>query len=172
MRPFADAFACFFIFAHASVARSPSFIEYASRSGFALRLVSALPNRASLHPRICAPFFCASVFGIVGLARTAQKAATTSSLSFAGRIAKPLRGGGGAAPVPSGPTPISGGGAASGSPLARLQNEEGYVPLTLRDGSPALTSSLTLCFFPVLRPCPCTEPVSSLFPPWWYESVF
>ncbi|VDB83016.1 unnamed protein product [Peniophora sp. CBMAI 1063] len=55
----------------------------------------------------------------------AQKAATTSSLSFAGRIAKPLRGGGGAAPVPSGPTPISGGGAASGSPLARLQNEEG-----------------------------------------------
>ncbi|KAI0322238.1 kinesin heavy chain [Amylostereum chailletii] len=54
----------------------------------------------------------------------AQKAAT-SSLSFAGRIAKPLRGGGGAAPsAPAGPTPIAGGGG-SANPLARLQNEEG-----------------------------------------------
>ncbi|KAA1471145.1 kinesin heavy chain [Dentipellis sp. KUC8613] len=54
----------------------------------------------------------------------AQKAATTSSLSF-GRIAKPLRGGGGAAPsAASGPTPVSGGGM-SANPLSRLQNEEG-----------------------------------------------
>ncbi|EIM90052.1 kinesin heavy chain [Stereum hirsutum FP-91666 SS1] len=51
----------------------------------------------------------------------AQKAAATSSLSF-GRIAKPLRGGGGA-PTAGGPTPISGG--QSGNPLSRLQNEEG-----------------------------------------------
>ncbi|KAI0062276.1 kinesin heavy chain [Artomyces pyxidatus] len=54
----------------------------------------------------------------------AQKAATTSTLSF-GRIAKPLRGGGGSGPTPvAGPTPIAGGGA-SANPLARLQNEEG-----------------------------------------------
>jgi kinesin family member 5 len=53
----------------------------------------------------------------------AQKSATSSSLNF-GRIAKPLRGGGG---VPaSTPTPITGG--TSASPLARLQNEDtGYV---------------------------------------------
>ncbi|TFY82627.1 hypothetical protein EWM64_g1390 [Hericium alpestre] len=54
----------------------------------------------------------------------AQKAATASPLNF-GRIAKPLRGGGGAAAgAASGPTPITGGGA-SANPLARLQNEEG-----------------------------------------------
>ncbi|KAI0035073.1 kinesin heavy chain [Vararia minispora EC-137] len=56
----------------------------------------------------------------------ALKGANTSSLSFAGRIAKPLRGGGGAGPAPSAPTPVSGGGA-SANPLARLQNEEGCV---------------------------------------------
>ncbi|KAF9264665.1 kinesin heavy chain [Marasmius fiardii PR-910] len=53
----------------------------------------------------------------------AQKVAT-SPLSF-GRIAKPLRGGGGAASSSSVPTPISGGGnLPSASPLSRLQNEE------------------------------------------------
>ncbi|KAL0581723.1 hypothetical protein V5O48_000305 [Marasmius crinis-equi] len=53
----------------------------------------------------------------------AQKAAS-SPLSF-GRIAKPLRGGGGTASSSSGPTPISGGGnPPSASPLSRLQNEE------------------------------------------------
>ncbi|KAF9075279.1 kinesin heavy chain [Rhodocollybia butyracea] len=50
----------------------------------------------------------------------AQKVAS-SPLNF-GRIAKPLRGGGGGA-APSIPTPISGGGNAS-SPLGRLQSEE------------------------------------------------
>ncbi|PBK96876.1 kinesin heavy chain [Armillaria gallica] len=53
----------------------------------------------------------------------AQKAATTSSLNF-GRIAKPLRGGGGTAPPTSVPVPISGGGGSNANPLARLQNEE------------------------------------------------
>ncbi|KIM87108.1 hypothetical protein PILCRDRAFT_95952 [Piloderma croceum F 1598] len=52
----------------------------------------------------------------------AQKAASSSPLSF-GRIAKPLRGGGGASAAPAGPVPISGGGAAN--PLTRIQNEEG-----------------------------------------------
>ncbi|KAF5391249.1 hypothetical protein D9757_001869 [Collybiopsis confluens] len=51
----------------------------------------------------------------------AQKAAS-SPLTF-GRIAKPLRGGGGAAPSANLPTSISGG-ANSASPLGRLQNEE------------------------------------------------
>ncbi|KAJ2931378.1 hypothetical protein H1R20_g5747, partial [Candolleomyces eurysporus] len=50
----------------------------------------------------------------------ASKAATTSSLSF-GRIAKPLRGGGGSTPATN-PTPSTGG--PSANPLARLQNEE------------------------------------------------
>ncbi|TFK42564.1 kinesin heavy chain [Crucibulum laeve] len=54
----------------------------------------------------------------------AQKAATSSPLNF-GRIAKPLRGGGGAAPATSVPTPIQGGGSATANPLTRLQNEEG-----------------------------------------------
>ncbi|KAK0228557.1 kinesin heavy chain [Armillaria fumosa] len=53
----------------------------------------------------------------------AQKAATTSSLNF-GRIAKPLRGGGGTAPPTSVPVPISGGGGSNANPLARLQSEE------------------------------------------------
>ncbi|KAK0483645.1 kinesin heavy chain [Armillaria novae-zelandiae] len=53
----------------------------------------------------------------------AQKAATTPSLNF-GRIAKPLRGGGGTAPLTSVPVPISGGGGSNANPLARLQNEE------------------------------------------------
>ncbi|KIM65288.1 hypothetical protein SCLCIDRAFT_537986 [Scleroderma citrinum Foug A] len=59
----------------------------------------------------------------------AQKASTGPALSF-GRIAKPLRGGGGSAAVAgttSGSTPgaVSGGSMSSASPLARLQNEEG-----------------------------------------------
>ncbi|KDQ60802.1 hypothetical protein JAAARDRAFT_31783 [Jaapia argillacea MUCL 33604] len=54
----------------------------------------------------------------------AQKAAASSPLSF-GRIAKPLRGGGGSAAssIASGPGGLSGG--VSANPLARLQNEEG-----------------------------------------------
>ena len=53
--------------------------------------------------------------------RTAQKAAASTPLSF-GRIAKPLRGGGGGPPATgSAPHPITGGGA---NPLARLQAEE------------------------------------------------
>lgn len=53
----------------------------------------------------------------------AQKAASSSPLNF-GRIAKPLRGGGGTGAPASIPTPISGGGG-SANPLARLQNEDG-----------------------------------------------
>lgn len=51
----------------------------------------------------------------------ASKAATTSTLSFAGRIAKPLRGGGGSGASTS-PPPAAG--LSSANPLARLQNEE------------------------------------------------
>ncbi|KAF9652870.1 kinesin heavy chain [Thelephora ganbajun] len=50
----------------------------------------------------------------------AQKAAASSPLSF-GRIAKPLRGGGGPTTTSNAPQPISGGGA---NPLVRLQAEE------------------------------------------------
>ncbi|KAF9227907.1 hypothetical protein BS17DRAFT_411374 [Gyrodon lividus] len=56
----------------------------------------------------------------------AQKASNTSTLSF-GRIAKPLRGGGGsavAAGITGGPTPVPGSGA-SANALTRIQNEEG-----------------------------------------------
>lgn len=56
----------------------------------------------------------------------AQKAASTSPLTF-GRIAKPLRGGGGSGNPTSVPVPISGGGG-SANPLARVQGEDaGYV---------------------------------------------
>ncbi|KAF8559592.1 kinesin heavy chain [Imleria badia] len=58
----------------------------------------------------------------------AQKASNTSTLSF-GRIAKPLRGGGGsaaAAGISGGSTQATGGsGPSSANPLARIQNEEG-----------------------------------------------
>jgi kinesin family protein 5 len=61
---------------------------------------------------------------------TAQKAVNASPLTF-GRIAKPLRGGGGALPG-SMPMPLSGGGGAStANPLTRLQSEEGWVNLHL-----------------------------------------
>ncbi|KAJ6496724.1 kinesin heavy chain [Mycena vitilis] len=53
----------------------------------------------------------------------AQKTASSSPLNF-GRIAKPLRGGGGTGAPASIPTPISGGGG-SANPLARIQNEDG-----------------------------------------------
>ncbi|KAF9053708.1 kinesin heavy chain [Hymenopellis radicata] len=53
----------------------------------------------------------------------AQKAASASPLTF-GRIAKPLRGGGGSGNPTSVPVPISGGGGSSANPMARLQNEE------------------------------------------------
>lgn len=51
---------------------------------------------------------------------TAQKAAGSSPLT-SGRIAKPLRGGGGIAAGSSGPT----GGGAPGNTVARLRDEEG-----------------------------------------------
>ncbi|KAI9446438.1 kinesin heavy chain [Lactarius indigo] len=55
----------------------------------------------------------------------AQKAATPSPLSFAGRIAKPLRGGGGGVvPNTTIQTPTSP--PVSVNPLSRLQNEDGY----------------------------------------------
>lgn len=57
----------------------------------------------------------------------AQKASTGPALSF-GRIAKPLRGGGGsaaAAGVSSGPVPATVTGSHSATLLARLQNDEG-----------------------------------------------
>ncbi|KAJ6502503.1 kinesin heavy chain [Mycena sanguinolenta] len=53
----------------------------------------------------------------------AQKTASSSPLNF-GRIAKPLRGGGGMGAPASIPTPISGGGG-SANPLTRIQNEDG-----------------------------------------------
>jgi hypothetical protein len=59
----------------------------------------------------------------------AQKAATTSSLSF-GRIAKPLRGGGGTGTAAA-PSPISGGGSAN--PLARVAGEEGGCVIFLSE---------------------------------------
>ena len=55
----------------------------------------------------------------------AQKAVASSSLNF-GRIAKPLRGGGGTGAVSTQTLPSSGGGPAN--PIARLQNEDaGWV---------------------------------------------
>ncbi|KAJ7046801.1 kinesin heavy chain [Mycena alexandri] len=53
----------------------------------------------------------------------AQKTASSSPLNF-GRIAKPLRGGGGMGAPASIPTPITGGGGSS-NPLTRIQNEDG-----------------------------------------------
>ena len=53
----------------------------------------------------------------------AQKAVASSPLNF-GRIAKPLRGGGGTSAVAPVPPPPSG---PSANPIARLQNEEGCV---------------------------------------------
>ncbi|KAJ3503483.1 hypothetical protein NMY22_g18236 [Coprinellus aureogranulatus] len=53
----------------------------------------------------------------------ASKAATTSTLSFAGRIAKPLRGGGGSG-ISTSPPAVPSGVMSSASPLSRLQNEE------------------------------------------------
>jgi len=63
---------------------------------------------------------------MICLAITAQKASSGPALSF-GRIAKPLRGGGGSAAVAGTtiPAAVSGGNMSSASPLARLQNEEG-----------------------------------------------
>jgi kinesin family protein 5 len=61
----------------------------------------------------------------------AQKAATPSPLSFAGRIAKPLRGGGGGV-VPNMTTQTPSGPPISANPLSRVQNEDGYVNVFLR----------------------------------------
>ncbi|KAN0133784.1 kinesin heavy chain [Lactarius tabidus] len=54
----------------------------------------------------------------------AQKAATPSTLSFAGRIAKPLRGGGGGV-VPNSTIQTPAGPPVSVNPLSRVQNEDG-----------------------------------------------
>jgi len=59
---------------------------------------------------------------------SAQKAATPSPLSFAGRIAKPLRGGGGGV-VPNTTIQTPAGLPVSVNPLSRVQNEDGYVSL-------------------------------------------
>ncbi|KAJ7155943.1 kinesin heavy chain [Mycena crocata] len=83
----------------------------------------------------------------------AQKAASSSPLNF-GRIAKPLRGGGGTGAPASIPTPITGGGG-SANPLTRIQNEDGgYVayiesPSTLTDQSlcTAFSVEVRLSFF-------------------------
>jgi kinesin family protein 5 len=56
----------------------------------------------------------------------AQKSAVPSPLSFAGRIAKPLRGGGGGV-VPSAATETPVATVVSVNPLSRVQNEEGYA---------------------------------------------
>lgn len=56
----------------------------------------------------------------------AQKGAVSSPLSFAGRIAKPLRGGGGGV-VPSPVTETPAATAVSVNPLTRVQNEERYA---------------------------------------------
>ncbi|KAG6814358.1 hypothetical protein H0H92_010944 [Tricholoma furcatifolium] len=72
----------------------------------------------------------------------AQKAATASPLSF-GRIAKPLRGGGGAA-GPTGAMPAAiGGGIGAGNPaLARIQNDEGLKRKT--DGENIASTNLRM----------------------------
>lgn len=57
----------------------------------------------------------------------AQKGAVSSPLSFAGRIAKPLRGGGGGGIVPSATTETPGATVVSVNPLTRVQNEERYA---------------------------------------------
>jgi len=88
----------------------------------------------------------------------AQKAAAASPLNF-GRIAKPLRGGGGAAVgASSGPPAIQGG---SANPLSRLQNEEaGWVlhsvrPDMIADQRLIAIFSVVVCgeaFFPRQNP--------------------
>jgi hypothetical protein len=57
----------------------------------------------------------------------AQKGAVSSPLSFAGRIAKPLRGGGGGGIVPSAATETPVATVGSANPLTRAQNEERYA---------------------------------------------
>jgi kinesin family member 5 len=64
-----------------------------------------------------APFFLSSM-------NLAQKAAAASPLSF-GRIAKPLRGGGGSQQPSVGATSNITPGGSNANPLSRIQNEEG-----------------------------------------------
>ncbi|KAF7338258.1 Kinesin heavy chain [Mycena venus] len=78
----------------------------------------------------------------------AQKTASSSPLNF-GRIAKPLRGGGGMGAPASIPTPISGGGG-SANPLTRIQNEDGgYVAFYWITANPELIMSGNFFFFRV-----------------------
>lgn len=60
----------------------------------------------------------------------AQKGAVSSPLSFAGRIAKPLRGGGGGGIVPSAATETPAASVVSASSLTRVQNEERYATVS------------------------------------------
>lgn len=57
---------------------------------------------------------------------SAQKSAISSPLSFAGRIAKPLRGGGGGV-VPRATTETAASTIVPANPLAKVQNEERYA---------------------------------------------
>ena len=57
----------------------------------------------------------------------AQKGAVSSPLSFAGRIAKPLRGGGGGGIMPSATTETPAATVVSANPITRVQNEERYA---------------------------------------------
>jgi hypothetical protein len=57
---------------------------------------------------------------------SAQKGVVPSPLSFAGRIAKPLRGGGGGT-VPRATSETAAPSVVPANPLARVQNEERYA---------------------------------------------
>ena len=92
------------------------------------RLDQARGKSIQTHTDLLIHYWCA-----------AQKASVTSTLSF-GRIAKPLRGGGGTSAMGTtnaAPTPITGGGISTSNPLARLQNDDaGYV--TISDDRPVV----------------------------------
>jgi hypothetical protein len=70
----------------------------------------------------------------------AQKGAVSSPLSFAGRIAKPLRGGGGGV-VPSAATQPPAATVVSPNPLTRVQNEERYAIISF-----IIVASLDSCY--------------------------
>ncbi|KAI0306556.1 kinesin [Multifurca ochricompacta] len=72
----------------------------------------------------------------------AQKAAVPSPLSFAGRIAKPLRGGGGGV-VPSATIQAPTGMAVSTNPLSRIQNEERSALFFLQNRKTSDTCNLS-----------------------------
>ena len=71
----------------------------------------------------------------------AQKAATSSPLSF-GRIAKPLRGGGGVNASVTSTSPNSSTSSSSANPLTRLQNEEAGLVYTFVIDQERFTDSI------------------------------